>query len=116
MINERKLLIAEIVREEFSAPIDYHTSPKRSRDYVYPRKALCMLMRDYAAFSYMEVSRFFGKREHTTVRHAIEDGNLLLTQDESFKCSYERALERVKQLVNDRRTTTVDAADIHQCQ
>jgi chromosomal replication initiation ATPase DnaA len=116
MMNERKLLIVDIVREEFSAPDDYHTNPSRSRNYVYPRKALCMLMRDYAAFSYMEVSRFFGKREHTTVRHAIDDGNLLLTQDESFKCSYERALERVKLSINDGRTTTVDAIDIHQCQ
>ena len=112
MTNDRKLLITEIVRQEFSAPIDYHTSQKRNREYVYPRKALCMLLRDYAAFSYMEVSRFFGKREHTTVRHAIEDGNLLLSQDESFRCSYERALERVKHLVNDRRTTTIYDADI----
>lgn len=116
MINDRKLLITEIVREEFSAPIDYHTSQKRNREYVYPRKALCMLIREYASFSYMEVSRFFGKREHTTVRHAIEDGYNLLTQDESFKNSYERALERVKTLVYDGRTTTVDATDIYQCQ
>lgn len=101
MVEQRRKMIIDIVREEFSAPNDYHTNKRRTRDYVYPRKALCMLMIEYASFTYLSLSEYFGKREHTTVRHAFTDGHLLLTQDEGFKMSYERAKERVKLLAND---------------
>ena len=101
MINQRKVIITEIVRQEFSAPVDYHINPKQSKAYVYPRKALCMLIREYASFSLMEIARYLGKHEHSTIMHAIVDGKNLLTQDEAFRASYQKSKERVKSLIND---------------
>lgn len=101
MSYDKKMMIVEIVGETFGVKNDYYKKKSRKRSYVYPRKALCMLMREFAAFSLMEVAEFFGKKEHTTVLHHINDGTHMLDYDDSFRMSYEKARRRIQTLCND---------------
>lgn len=99
--DKLKVKITKIVEEEFHAEPNFHRIKSRERKYVYPRKALCMLIREYAAYSIMEVAEYMGKKEHTTTLHAINDGTFMLTYDDHFADAYNRADKRVKQLLND---------------
>lgn len=91
--------IVKIVSEEFGVGEEYAMTKSRRRVYVYPRKAAFMLMRKYCGHTLLDISAYFGKRDHAVVWHNINDGKHMLTYDDAFATAYGRAEQRVRKLV-----------------
>ena len=47
-------------------------SPKRARNYTYPRQIAIYLIREKTNYSLPKIGEEFGKRDHTTIRHSYE--------------------------------------------
>lgn len=77
--NEKQLSINDIqkiVANHFSVKISEMLSSRRSRSLVIPRQIAMYLCKELTHFSYPEIGRNFGGRDHTTVIYAsnkIED-------------------------------------------
>jgi chromosomal replication initiator protein len=47
-------------------------SPKRARNFTYPRQIAIYLIREKTNYSLPKIGEEFGKRDHTTIRHSYE--------------------------------------------
>lgn len=65
-------LIIQIVSEHFGLQETDIYSKKRSQDIVYPRQIAMYLCRQFTEISLVNIGKAFGKRDHSTVLHAIE--------------------------------------------
>jgi chromosomal replication initiator protein len=57
------------------------TSSRRSRSITFPRQVAMYLCRQLTTSSLSEISRAFGKKDHTTVMHACRKIDELITTD-----------------------------------
>ena len=65
-------MILEATAASYGFPIDAITGPSRTRPLVTARQVAMYLTRELTEFSYPEIGRIFGNRDHTTVIHAVE--------------------------------------------
>lgn len=65
-------LIIEIVATYFNISIEDIKSQKRARAIVYPRQLAMFLARDLTKKSLPKIAQGFGKKDHTTIMHAVK--------------------------------------------
>lgn len=63
--------IQRAVAETFGIPTAEMKGPCRAREIARPRQIAMYLSRRLTDRSLPEIGRMFGKRDHTTVRHAV---------------------------------------------
>lgn len=70
--------VVEEVSRYFNLPPKEVCGPRRSRSVLIPRQVAMYLLRVDLELPLIEIGRFFGGRDHTTVMHAVEkiSGNL----------------------------------------
>lgn len=71
--KRRQVSVPEIqkaVAEKYSVSIELMKSEKRSRRIVLPRQVAIFLAREMTEKSLVEIGKFFGGRDHTTVLHS----------------------------------------------
>lgn len=64
--------IQEVVAKYFGIDIKDMKSSKKSNDIVFPRQIAMYLCRNIANASFPKIGDEFGKRDHTTVMHAVK--------------------------------------------
>lgn len=72
MPPNRMRLIAQQVAEAHGLTVDDLVGPKLPKRYVHPRHEAMWRIRHLGVFSLTQVGRFFGGRDHTTVRHGVQ--------------------------------------------
>ena len=71
--NEKEISILDIqkiVASHYSIKVSEMLSSRRSRSLVFPRQIAMYLCKELTHFSYPEIGRNFGGRDHTTVIYA----------------------------------------------
>ena len=64
--------IQDVVAKYFGIDIKDMKSSKKSNDIVFPRQIAMYLCRNIANASFPKIGDEFGKRDHTTVMHAVK--------------------------------------------
>jgi chromosomal replication initiator protein len=85
--NDRRVTIEEIqkrVAEHYSIKLSDMHSPRRARVVARPRQVAMYLAKQLTTRSLPEIGRKFGKRDHTTVMHAVKRVEELREIDASF--------------------------------
>lgn len=86
--------IQAIVAEVWGIPVEAMTSPRRKREWAWPRQAaMALCIRLVPEASLPKIGRQFGKRDHTTVMHAVRA--VAARTDEKFLALYREAERRV---------------------
>lgn len=86
---------ATVCRHYQMAAIDM-VSARRSRDVARPRQLAMYLSRKLTPLSLPAIGQRFGKRDHTTVHHAISAVQDRIANDEEFANLVKRLSKRIK--------------------
>jgi chromosomal replication initiator protein len=73
--------IQQKVAAQFNIRVSDMHSPRRARDVARPRQVAMYLAKQLTSRSYPDIGRAFGGRDHTTVIHACEQIQNLLSRD-----------------------------------
>ena len=65
-------IILDTVSASYGFPVDALIGPSRTRPLVTARQVAMYLTRELTDYSYPAIGRVFGKRDHTTVIHAVD--------------------------------------------
>jgi chromosomal replication initiator protein len=76
--------IKQAVSEFYRIPEIEMISHRRQRHVARPRQVAMYLTRELTPMSLPEIGRRFGKRDHTTVIHAIKTVERLIGEDSNF--------------------------------
>ena len=85
--NDRRVSIEDIqkhVAQHFGLRVGDMLGPRKPRAIVRPRQIAMFLCRQLTSRSLPEIGNKFGKRDHTTVIHAINKVEELRSSDPSF--------------------------------
>tara|TARA_B110000495_G_scaffold169425_1_gene156748 strand:- start:506 stop:1294 length:789 start_codon:yes stop_codon:yes gene_type:complete len=87
-INEKKISIALIQQQVslyFNLKVTEMSSPRRSINIARPRQIAMYLCKEVTSFSYPEIGKAFGGKDHTTVMHAVKKIEALSIDDFKLK-------------------------------
>ena len=87
-INEKKISIALIQQQVslyFNLKVSEMSSPRRSINIARPRQIAMYLCKEITSFSYPEIGKAFGGKDHTTVMHAVKKIEALSIADFKLK-------------------------------
>ena len=87
--------IQEVVAKYFNIDKKDLISSKRSSDITYPRQIAMYLCRTVGQMSYPKIGTDFGKRDHTTVMHAVDKIEKEVKQNSNTKL----IVESVKNII-----------------
>lgn len=77
--------IQQTVAEYYQIALHELNSPRRVREYAYPRQIAMYLCKKYLHLSFPEIGHKFGGKDHTTVLHACRKIERLLEQDSGLQ-------------------------------
>ena len=83
-VNDKKIsinFIQEQVASYFNLKLSDMTSSRRSISIARPRQMAMFLCKDITSFSYPEIGKAFGGKDHTTVMHAVKKIVSLSSED-----------------------------------
>ena len=89
--------IQEVVAKYFNIDKKDLISSKRSNDITYPRQIAMYLCRTVGQMSFPKIGADFGKRDHTTVMHAVEKIEKEIKQNTNTKL----IVDSVKNIIQD---------------
>ena len=87
-INEKTISIDSIqmqVSSYFNLQLSDMKSSRRSINIARPRQIAMFLCKDLTTFSYPEIGKAFGGKDHSTAIHAVKKIELLLNDDQRLK-------------------------------
>ncbi len=88
LVNEKKIsinFIQEQVSLFFNLKLSDMTSSRRSINIARPRQIAMYICKAITSFSYPEIGKAFGGKDHTTVMHAVKKIEALLLVDQKLK-------------------------------
>ena len=88
LVNEKNIsinFIQEQVSSFFNLKLFDMTSSKRSINIARPRQIAMYICKDLTSFSYPEIGKAFGGKDHTTVMHAVKKIEALSVEDMKLK-------------------------------
>ena len=103
--NKKDLTIIEIKRKTtlyFKISLQELESPSRKKQIVKARQTAMYLIRKFLKKSLKDISRTFGKKDHTTVLNSIKKVEKLVSQDREFQTilhSLEQEIEKEYKLM-----------------
>ncbi len=100
MVNSKKKAtslkkISLLVSEFYNITTDDLIKQSRRKEYVKPRQIAMYLARKELDSSFPTIGEFFGGRDHTTVMHAVEKVENLMTDKETFKQEIDLILDKL---------------------
>src|SRR5690606_38723466 len=87
-IERRPWRVNEIIRAVSKAsgiPVRDITGPLRAKELVYARQAVMWIARQQGCWSYPQIGRLLGNRDHTTVMHGVNRAENRLKADAWFR-------------------------------
>jgi len=76
--------IIAMAAERFGVAVEALTGKRRTRKLTVPRQVAMYLMRQLTDLSLVEIGRYFGGRDHTTVLHACSRVGEMASNDNAF--------------------------------
>lgn len=64
-------LIIDVVAEQFNVRPEDITSKKRNSEFVLPRQIVMYLCKEYTEYSFTNIAKLLGKKDHTTIIHGV---------------------------------------------
>ncbi len=86
--SPRPLKIADIMKvtaDHFDVTVDQLKSKKRTQDLALARQVAMFVARETVGASLNQIGRAFGKRDHSTVAHALQKIQKMYDEDPKFK-------------------------------
>jgi len=86
--NERIINIEEIqkrVASRYNIKVSEMSSARRSRSIARPRQIAMYLSKKLTSKSLADIGANFGKKDHTTVMHAVKKVDVLMSEDADFR-------------------------------
>jgi chromosomal replication initiator protein len=86
--NERIINIEEIqkrVASRYNIKVSEMSSARRSRSIARPRQIAMYLSKKLTSKSLADIGANFGKKDHTTVMHAVKKVEVLMSEDADFR-------------------------------
>jgi len=100
IIEGEKKIGVDLIQKKVASYFDINPldmkAKKRTRAVAYPRQIAMYLSRDLTDLSLPEIGQFFGGRDHTTVLHACEKIEKLLTSDEKARWVIDKLVLNIK--------------------
>ena len=78
-------IIQKKVSSYFNLQLSDMTSSRRSINIARPRQIAMFLCKAHTSFSYPEIGKAFGGKDHSTVIHAVKKIEILLDDDQKLK-------------------------------
>ncbi|MFN8436764.1 MAG: chromosomal replication initiator protein DnaA [Cytophagales bacterium] len=88
--------IQKAVAESFKVSVEEMKDKTRKKEIVIARQTAMYFAKNYTNLSLKAIGYHFGKRDHTTVLHAIEAVNNMLDTDKAFKNQIADLQKRLK--------------------
>jgi chromosomal replication initiator protein len=88
-------MILRAVAVAYDIPAHAIAHHRRNRERVRARDAVCLLARELTSYSYPQIGRLLGNRDHTTIMDAAGRATALLAEDEAFARRFAMARETV---------------------
>ena len=88
LVNEKNISINHIQEQVslfFNLKLSDMTSSRRSINIARPRQIAMYICKAITSFSYPEIGKAFGGKDHTTVMHAVKKIEALLLIDQKLK-------------------------------
>ncbi|MDA9165793.1 chromosomal replication initiator protein DnaA, partial [Alphaproteobacteria bacterium] len=86
--NEKKISISyiqETITTYFNLNLSDMSTSRRSINIARPRQIAMYLCKSLTTFSYPEIGKNFGGKDHTTVMHAVKKIEALLLTDQKLR-------------------------------
>ena len=86
--NEKKISISyiqETITTYFNLNLSDMSTSRRSINIARPRQIAMYLCKSLTTFSYPEIGKNFGGKDHTTVMHAVKKIEALLVTDQKLR-------------------------------
>lgn len=88
--------IQKLVAEHFEVTVDEMKDKTRKKEIVVARQTAMYFAKNHTNLSLKAIGYHFGKRDHTTVLHAIESVNNMIDTDKEFKVTIAELQKRLK--------------------
>jgi chromosomal replication initiator protein len=88
-------MILDTVSASYGFPVEALIGPSRTRPLVTARQVAMYLTRELTDYSYPAIGRVFGKRDHTTVIHAVDK---ITGQMQERRQIYEQVTELIQKI------------------
>lgn len=92
-LTPKKVIL--LVSEFYNVSSDDLFKQSRRQEYVKPRQIAMFLVRQELKASFPSIGELFGGRDHTTVMHAVEKIEKLITEKESIKQEVDLILDKL---------------------
>jgi chromosomal replication initiator protein len=83
------ILIRDRVAREWGVSLEGLTSKRRTKEVTVPRQVAMYMMRELLDLSLVEIGRYFGGRDHSTVIHAVNKVEEEMNSDDAFRARVE---------------------------
>lgn len=87
--------IQNAVAEQFNIPVIEMTSPRRVRDYAWPRQYAMLLARSLTRQTLPAIGKRFGNRDHTTIIHGIRAAERRIAGDEEIAAKVAEVRQKI---------------------
>jgi len=87
--------ISELVAEFYNISMEDLVKQSRKKEFVKPRQIAMYLIRKELDNSFPSIGDFFGGRDHTTVMHAVDKVQNLISSKQSFKQEVDLILDKL---------------------
>jgi chromosomal replication initiator protein len=77
--------VMDVVANHYDVTVDQLKSKKRTQDLAFARQVAMYVAREKVGASLNQIGRSFGKRDHSTVSHALQKVKNLQRKDPRFK-------------------------------
>ena len=88
-------MILDATAASYGFSVDAICGPSRTRPLVTARQVAMYLVRELTDYSYPAIGRVFGKRDHTTVIHAVDK---ITGQMQERRQIYDQVTELIQQI------------------
>ncbi|MFH1783591.1 MAG: chromosomal replication initiator protein DnaA [bacterium] len=88
-------LIQETVARHFNMDVKNMKSKRRTNAIAFPRQIAMYLARDLTEYSYPDIGRAFGGRDHATVMHGYEKVRLKVNKDPYFNALVNKIIKEI---------------------
>ena len=88
--------IMDIVCDHFYVSEEDIKSSKRNKEIAYPRQIIMYLCRSMTNYTYIQIAKFLGNRDHSTVIYGERAISDLIEKDEATRNNIEKIINKIK--------------------
>lgn len=88
--------VQKVVADYSNVSISDIKNPKRDKKFVIPRQMAIYISRELTEYSFTEIGREFGGRDHSTIMHAYEKIDSMIKTDSLISAKIQELIKQIK--------------------